>query len=158
MYVVLTHVIGFCTLMIVYWHTLVRGRTLSYTTSPLWMDLPFVNHIVILQVVSIACLFAWVGVVQQRSVQPLVHGASIGYYAVSMLWPILAKRFLDRPTRARALAASLPLWIAGVCVLVLLRLSTRVMERILLVPVVVLTIVCDAILWTLAALRWSSRQ
>lgn len=157
MYVVLTHAIGFSTLMIVYWHTLVRGSTTSYTESPLWLDIPFVNHIVVLQVVSIVCLFAWVGMVQQRPVQPLLYGASIGYYAVSMFWPILAKRFVDRPTRARALTASLPLWLAGVCVLLLLQTSSQTTERLLLVPVVVLTVVCDAILWTLAALRRSRR-
>lgn len=157
MYVVLTHVVGFCTLMTVYWQTLVRGSTTSYTASPMWLDLPFVNQIVLLQVVSVVCLFAWVGVVQQRSVQPLVYGASIGYYAVSMLWPTLAKRFLDRPTFTRALVASSPLWLAGFCVLLLLHSSTRITERLLLVPVVVLTVVCDALLWTLAALRRSRR-
>ena len=157
MYVVLTHVIGFSTLMIVYWQTLLRGSTTSYTASPLWLDLPFINHIVVLQAVSVVCLFAWAGVVQQRPVRPLVYGASIGYYAVSMVWPVLAKRFLDRPTRVRALVASSPLWTAGACVLLLLHSSTRVPERLLLVPVVVLTVVCDAILWTLAALRRSRR-
>jgi len=157
MYVVLTHVVGLCTLMVVYWHTLVRGSTTSYTKSPLWLNIPFAKHIVLLQVVSIVCLFVWVGVVQQRSVQPLIYVASIGYYAVSMLWPTLAKRFLDRPTFARALVASSPLWMAGLCVLLLLHSSTRTTERILLVPVVVLTVVCDAILWTLAALGRSRR-
>lgn len=158
MHVVLTHVVGFSTLMIVYWQTLLRGGTTSYTTSPLWLDLPFIPHIIILQVISVVCLFAWVGVVQKRSViQPLVYGASIGYYASSMLWPVLAKRFLERPTRARAVAASLPLWVAGACVLLLLHASTHTGERLLLVPVVVLTVVCDAILWTLAALRRSRR-
>jgi hypothetical protein len=157
MYVVLTHVVGFFTLMIVYWRTLVLGSTSSYTKSPLWLDIPFVNQIVVLQVISIVCLFAWVGVVQQRSVQPLVYGTSIGYYTASMLWPVFAKRFLDRPTLARALVASSPLWVAGFCVLLLLHLSIKTTERILLVPVVVLTVVCDAILWTLAALR-RSRQ
>ena len=155
MYVVLTHVVGFVTLMIVYWHTLIRGSATSYTASPLWLDIPFVNQIVLLQVVSLVCLSAWVGVVQQRAVQPLVYGASIGYYAVSMLWPTLAKRFVDRPTPTRALIASSPLWLAGGCVLLLLHSSTRTTERILLVPMVVLTVVCDALLWTLAALRRS---
>lgn len=157
MYVVLTHVVGFSTLMLVYWHTLVRGSTSAYTASPLWLDIPFVHQIVLLQVVSIVCLFAWVGVVQQRSVQPLVYGASIGYYTASMLWPSLAKRFLNRPTHGRALMASSPLWVAGLCVLLLVHSSTRILERILLVPVVVLTVVCDALLWTLAALRRSRR-
>ena len=96
MYVALTHVVGFSTLMIVYWHTLVRGSTSSYTNSPLWLDIPFVNQIVVLQIVSIVCLSAWVGVVQQRSIQPLVYGASIGYYAASMFWSVFAKRFLVR--------------------------------------------------------------
>ncbi len=155
MYVVLTHVVGFSTLMIVYWRTLVKGSTSSYTKSPLWLDLPFVNQIVVLQIVSIACLFAWVGVVQQRSIQPLLYGASIGYYTASMLWPVFAKRFLVRPTLTRALVASFPLWLAGCCVLLLLHSSITTTERILLVPVVVLTVVCDAILWTIAALRRS---
>lgn len=153
MYVVLTHVVGFSTLMIVYWHALLRGGTSSYTESPLWLDIPFVNQIVLLQVVSVVCLFAWVGVVQQRPVQPLVYGASIGYYAASMLWPMFAKRFLGRPTLAHALVASSPLWIAGCCVLLLLHSSIRTTERILMTPLVVLAVVCDAILWTLAALR-----
>ena len=157
MYVVLTHVVGFCTLAIVYWQTLVTGSTTSYTASPLWLDLPFVRQTVLLQVISYVCLFAWAGVIQQRSVHPLVYGASIGYYAVSMLWPTLAKRFLDRPTRVRALAACVPLWIAGVCILLLLRSSSRVTERLLLVPIVVQTVVCDATLSTLAALQRSRR-
>lgn len=157
MYVVLTHVVGFTTLMIVYWYTLVRGSDTSYMSSPLWLGLPFVPHIVLLQVVSFIGLFAWVGVVQQRSVQPLVYGASIGYYAVSTLWPTLAKRFIKRPTRVRALAASFPLWLAGACVILLLHSSTQTAERLLLIPLIVLTVVCDAILWTLAAVRQTHR-
>ena len=81
----------------------------------------------------------------------IVYGASIGYYAS------LAKRFLSHPTHVRALAASFPLWAAGVCFLLLLHASVRLSERLLLISVVLLTVVCDAILWTFAALRRSRR-
>lgn len=159
MYVVLTHAVGFLTLMVVYWYTLVRGNDTSYMTSPLWLDIPLVPHIVILQVVAMTCLVAWVATVQQSLTppSPLVYGASIGYYAFSILWPFLATRFIQHPSCARALAASFPLWGAGICVMLLLHTSTETLERLLMVPIVVLAVVCDAILWTLAALR-RSRQ
>ena len=157
MYLVLTHTAGLFTLMVVYWCTLVRGSDASYMRSPLWLDLPFVPHIVILQLVSIACLLAWVGVVQQRTIQPVVYGASIGYYAFSTLWPTLAKRFLENPTHTRALTAASPLWGAGFCILLLLHASIQTSERLLMVPIVVLTVVCDAVLWTFAALQRSRR-
>ena len=157
MQVLVTHVVGFTALMIVYCYTLVWESQTSYMTSPLWLDIPIVPHIVVLQILSVACLFAWVGVVEQRSTSPLMVGASIGYYAFSTLWPTLAKRFLERPTHASALFASFPLWGAGAMVLLLLHASTQTLERLLLVPLVVLTVVCDAVLWTAAALRRGRR-
>ena len=156
MYVAVIHAVGFTVLMTVYWWTLVRGSTTSYMASPLWLDIPIVSSIIGLQVVSIACLVAWV-VLMRDSTSTVVYGASIGYYALSLLWPFLAKRFVAHPNPTRALLASVPLWGAGACTVLLLDASPDVPTRVLMVPVVVLTVVCDAILWTLAALR-KSRQ
>lgn len=157
MYTAIIHAIGFTTLMLTYWWTLVRGSTSSsYVTSPLWLDIPLVHGIVALQTVSIACLAAWV-ILMRDSTSSIVHGASIGYYASSLLWPVLAKHFLVRPNLGRALAASAPLWGAAACVLLLLNESPDATTRLLMVPLVVLTVVCDAVLWTVAALRRGRR-
>jgi uncharacterized membrane protein len=154
MYVALVHAIGVTTVTIVYWYTLVRGgHETSYMTSPLWLDIPLVPQIVVLQVVSVVCLLVWVGLRQQEPATPLLYGVSIGFYAFSTVWPTLANRFLEHPTYTRALAASSPLWGTGICTLLLLRESIEISTRLLMTPMVVLTVVCDALLWTLAALR-----
>ena len=156
MYTAIIHSIGFATLMITYWWTLVRGSTTSYVTSPLWLDIPFVHSIVALQTVSIACLAAWV-IFMRDSTSSTVYGVSVGYYASSLLWPVLAKHFLVRPSLGRAIAASAPLWGAAACVLLLLNESPDTATRLLMVPIVVLTVVCDALLWTVSALRRGCR-
>ena len=156
MYVAIIHGIGFVTLMTAYWLTLIRGNTTSYLKSPLWLEIPFVHSIVVLQAVSCACLVAWV-ILMRDSTSTAVYGASLGYYAFSLPWTVLAKHFLARPRPARALMASAPLWGAGACVLLLLNVSPDTTTRLLMAPIVVLTVVCDALLWTVAALRRSCR-
>lgn len=156
MYVTIIHSIGFVTLMMVYWWTLVRGNATSFTESPLWLDIPIVRSIVGLQLVSIACLVAWV-ILMRESTSNVVYAASTGYYAFSLLWPLMAKRFIEHPGVVRALLASAPLWGAGACMLLLLDASPDTTTRLLMVPIVLLTVLCDAVLWTFAALR-KSRQ
>ena len=162
MYLALVHGVGSVTLAIVYWYTLVRTSTApSYLESPLWLGVPFAPQIVVLQGVAVACLIAWVVLMQQQThdedTERLLYGASMGCYAASVIWPTFATRFVERPTRARAFAASVPLWGAGACVLLLLHASTSTVTRLLLTPLVVLTVVCDAILWTLAAFGTAER-
>ena len=153
----LTHVAGFSALAVVYWYTLVRGSVEdSYARSALWWGMPFIGQIILLQAVAVIGLFAWASIVQRPS-KPM-YEASVGLYALSAFWPVLANEFLRCPTHAHAIAASLPLLGAAACVLFLFHASLRTSERLLLLPMVVLTVVFDAILWSLSALRVSEKK
>ena len=154
MYIAVVHGVGFAALMLVYFRTLVWKSETSYMDSPLWLGITMVPQIIGLQVVSVVCLIVWAGILQhQQYATPQLYAASVGYYAFSVAWPPLANWFVRRPTCLNAVAASSPLWGAGACVLFLGYASPDTVTRSLLIPATILTVGCDAILWTWAALR-----
>lgn len=116
------------------------GGTSSYTKSPLWLDIPFVNQIVVPQIVSIACGCGATAVGTTSS----IWSVDRVLYRVRALARVFktCSRSPHVDTRARSVPPPL-----GCCVLLLLHSSITSTERILLVPVVVLTVVCYCGRW-----------
>lgn len=161
--VAITHAVGAVVLGAVYANTLPRDA--PYLASPLWVGIPpaLVRAVAVAQVAALGGLLAWV-VLVARGAAPdadarLLAGASAAFYAASALWPWHARRLVARPTYARALRACAPLWVAGAAVAVLAS-ATRasVAASVALVPVVVVAVGCDAVVWSAAAIFLAHRQ
>jgi hypothetical protein len=162
MSLVATHVVGAAALGLVYRRTL--GGETSYVDSPLWLGIPFVRPIVVAQVMALAGLAAWVALVQSDppTTGPLadprvLYGASALFYGASALWPAAARALVARPSYARAAAAIAPLWVVAACVLVL-AVGSRPPASLTLVPLVVVAVACDAVVWAAAAIFHAHRQ
>ena len=101
----------------------------SYFDSPYWLGLPKSTTIAVaffhfLAVVGYVMWAYWI--VQAKpidnsilSARPTTIAIVEGFLVASILWPFVAYYHIVRPSLASALAACVPLWIAAICVVLL---------------------------------------